>query len=213
MLASCLQPTPHENILYLFIVFAVMLAAVLCQLIFVPRFARRAIRALSIKSLRQFDWISKELFACLIEQAYIDNLYLFEKRVHVRKKRFIHTINKWRYLAHMVEMPTYLEKVDALFDVLMDCAQLRRRVSDHTVFALCKQELAAISNEINKLTVEMILVIKKKKDIIDTLPFSEKIQRFEDNFQHVVMITSREPLAFVLFVASLKGLRDIIDRF
>jgi hypothetical protein len=96
-----------------------------------------------------------------------------------------------------------------LFDVLMDCAQLRRRVSDHTIFALCAQELTAISNEINKLFTGLSGSSKS----VDTFHLEEKIKLFEDHFHNVLLITSREPLAFVLFIASLKVLREEIDKY
>ena len=34
------------------------------------------------------------------------------------------------------------------------------------------------------------------------------ISNFEDMYQNIIQVTAREPLVFLLFISSLKGLRD-----
>lgn len=213
ILASCLGPTLHQNLeLMLFIVSATILA-VLFQLIYIPGFVRYEVRSWTKESLRNLKLVSQEIFACFLRPEYADNIYLFERRLHVRKTRYMRSIRKLREAAHISKIKTPIKKIDELYDILMDCAQLRRRVSDHTVFALCANELSAISVEISKLFTEMIASRTNEKSSIDTIPLAEKIKLFEDNYQNVLRVTAREPLAFLLFIASLKIFREKVGLY
>lgn len=146
------------------------------------------------KTARALDLLSRDIFACFLQPDYIDNVYLFERRLHESKRKSL------LCLARMRE-----RKLDTLFDLLMDMALLRHRVSDHTIFSLCSSELSAISEEISKLFLEMSGIVR------DEIVLAEKIQLFEDMFRHVLNVTAREPLAFLLFIASLKAFRKAAE--
>lgn len=138
--------------------------------------------------------LSRDIFACLLQAEYIDNVYLFERRLHESKRKSLLCLAKLRE-----------SKLDTLFDLLMDMALLRHRVSDHTIFSLCANELSAISEELSKIFLEMGGVVR------DEIALAEKIQLFEDMFHHVLSVTAREPLAFLLFIASLKAFRKAAE--
>ena len=183
------------------------------QLMFAPCYARQQLSFWTIKTIEDLSLVSQELFACFLRPEYADNVYLFEKRLHLCKMRFIRSMASLRdsigapalAAEHLNQR---VRRLDLIFDVLMDCAQMRRRVSDHTVFALCTGELKGVSVEMQNVFRQMIGVAKKRQEVVDTQGLAERIRLFEDNFQSVLRIVAREPLAFLLFIASLKNLSE-----
>jgi hypothetical protein len=185
----------------------------LTQLCLIPGFTKRQTRALSVQAVRSLDHVQRAILTCLIEADYADSLYVYERRLHVSKRDYFKVMTALRPFLAEVSHAGFLNQISRMFDVLMDMAQLRRRVSDVTVFALCRNECIAISETLSALFADMIAVIKQKKDTVDAIALSQKIILFEDVFQHVITIAAKEPLAFILFIASLKVLREEIDGF
>ncbi len=185
----------------------------LIQLCLIPGFTKRKMRALSVQAVRSLDHVQRAILACLIKADYADSLYVYERRLHVSKRDYFKAVTALRPLLEGASHAYFLNQISRMFDVLMDMAQLRRRVSDATVFALCRNECIAISETLSALFADMIAVIKQQKETVDAIELSQKIILFEDVFQHVMTIAAKEPLAFILFIASLKVLREEIDGF
>jgi hypothetical protein len=80
------------------------------------------------------------------------------------------------------------------------------RVSDHATLELCANELFVISQAINGELTAMIKTIFRKKKSCDNGKITIAINRLEENYYHVLQITAPDPLAFVLFINSLKML-------
>ena len=88
-----------------------------------------------------------------------------------------------------------------LFAIVLDYAQLRHRVGDHTVFGICHLELLSIQQAINKMISDLIAdSLTPPQDNV----LLEKIDRFEEIYQNVLRVTAPDPLVFVLFIDSLK---------
>jgi hypothetical protein len=183
----------------LWLILVVTGVILLWQLLNVPRYIPRVRRRLLIKSMQRLNALNKEVFSCFLQLDYPDNVYVFEKRLHTCKRRYLLVVRYLRSVEAISSGEKYSEKVDALFDIVMDLAQLRRRVSDHTVFGLCTSEMTEVSEEMSQL---LLKIGKSKK--IDVELFEEKIELFERNFNHVLKVAAREPVAFLLFIASLK---------
>lgn len=189
----------------------VMIAS-FCQLIFMVRFAKSEQRGWMLRVVKSLSFISLDVFNCLQKPEYPENVYLYERRVHFSKLRYFKAMIKLKAAILGAKNNEHAlaraNKLQAMFDILMDCAQLRRRVSDHTVFALCVQELAGISREVNQLFIEVGKVSANHASSVDTLPLQEKIDLLTNHFQTVLNVAAREPLAFLLFIASLRHLCD-----
>ncbi|OGT44464.1 MAG: hypothetical protein A3F42_08410 [Gammaproteobacteria bacterium RIFCSPHIGHO2_12_FULL_37_34] len=91
---------------------------------------------------------------------------------------------------------------DRFYSIMLDYSQLRHRVPDHTIFEICRHELIAIRQAINNILQNMIYFTVNDERNIEIL--REKIDRFEDIYQNVLRVTARDPIAFVLFIDSLK---------
>ncbi|HEX4044548.1 MAG TPA: hypothetical protein VHZ76_02650 [Gammaproteobacteria bacterium] len=146
------------------------------------------------QSLRQ---LNNELFACLLQPEYTENKYLFERRVHVAKNHFM------RAACQLDEV--VLTVLNQLYDLMLEYGQIRRRVTDPTIFSLCQSELIDMLQAINKV---LMAASKRKINLaiqsIDTSELSASIERFEENYQTVLKITSQEPVVFLLFIFNLK---------
>jgi len=143
-------------------------------------------------TLENMCLFSEEIFACLLQSDYPENIYLYERRLHERKQAVLRTLRN-------------NNKLENIYDALQDCSQLRHRVTDHTIFSVCSEELAAISRALSSVFVVMI---KHKKKVVDTSLLDQAISHFEDIYAHVLQVTSREPLVFLMFISTLKGLSD-----
>ena len=96
-------------------------------------------------------------------------------------------------------------KLNALFDALMNCALLRRRVTDMTIFGVCRQEMAGIAGAIDYAFDQMIKQNKQQQKVVNVALLHDKIRQLEECFQQVLQVTAREPLVFLLFIQGIKG--------
>lgn len=143
------------------------------------------------KSLRR---LNQTIFSCFLDPSYPDNLYLFERRIHLQKRKFMRAIIKCGDCLQTIYLSQF-------FDAMMNYSQLRWRVTDFNVFSICAKELTALSQAIDDMLV---------KDQKNTPKLVEAIQQLEDIYQQVLQISSPDPLAFLLFIAGVKGLNAVI---
>ena len=162
--------------------------------------------------MRSLSRLTDEFFSCLLQQAYPKNLYLFERRLHVEKQKYFIAMTKLNEpIPHLQEKEQVtMQTIEHLFDVLMDCMQLRRRVSDHTIFEVCANELTAISKAIQTMFSAILATLNGKKKLLDEEALKNAIKRLEENYLNVLQVTAKEPLVFLLFISSLTDLRKAL---
>lgn len=188
--------------------------ASVCQLIFLPGFAkseRDASVCLLIKYLRL---LSQDIFACYLQPAYADNVYLFERRIHSQKTRCIRLLaDAYSKMGNVSQNKTIIATLENVFESLLACSLLRFRVTDQSVFAVCCSELTEIYDQLDKNLVEMAAVYQHKNPFLNTEGLQEKIELLENNYQTVLQVTAKEPVVFLLFISSLKSLANEIEKF
>ena len=199
-------------------VFYGMIIAEIFQIVFLPGFLRHELRAWTRNLLLRLVAANKEIFSSFLQPEYGNNLYLFEKRIHVQKIKFMQNMDALRATVELASkrlhpdqikiLKRLLVNLDYIYSIILDCAQLRRRVSDYTIFNLCYNEMTAIMQEINRIVLAVISVYGWQPAKFDVLALAEKIRQLEDNYHNVLQVTAREPLVFVLFIASLKTLNE-----
>ncbi len=190
--------------------------ALIFQVVFYFHFVINEWHWFIMMTLRQLRKLNDEIFSCFLQSEYIDNIYLYERRLHLQKNKCMTSIIRLREMTPLIEksLPEkeknqhrlVQKKADQIFDLLLDCSQLRRRVSDHTTFAVCSNELTAICQEIERLFEGLIAVVMGKKIYPNINMLQEKIQQLEETYNHVLQVSAREPLVFLLFIFSLKAL-------
>jgi len=171
--------------------------ALLLQFIFWPGFKKSENIALTKLALLNLQYLSRDIFDCFLQRDYSDNQYMYERRLHEQKIKFMQTVVRLKKIdVHQVT------KLNRLFEILLDCAQLRGRVSDFSIFQVCEHELQMINAAINRLLSIPL--------VNDVEPLLEAINRLEENYQQVLLVTAKEPLPFILFIASLRAFSQAI---
>lgn len=171
-------------------------------------FRRPSVLSCQRQTLRCLKKLNDGIFACLLSQEYIDNVYLYERRLHVKKLAYLKSIQAWQlavqYQGNQKNVSTFdCNAVGSIFNNMMDYAQLRSRVTDYTTLSVCSQELKAIQAAMSQLFACLIRHDAAEKIRQADLVLQQKISNLEDNYHHVLQVASREPLAFLLFVNSL----------
>jgi hypothetical protein len=189
--------------------------AAVMQIVFYPYFIRNNLHSYVMISLRNLKKLNNEIFSCLLQPEYADNIYLYERRLHDQKNQFMHTMERLREISHLakrkmspeekISHERLLMKLDLLFDNMLDYSQLRRRVTDYATLSICSQELTGISQEVDKSIDGAMARMGNKKFYPSIKMLTQKIQRLEDNYHNVLQVAAREPLVFLLFIDSLNA--------
>lgn len=156
--------------------------------------------------LRNLRNLNDEIFSCFLQSEYADNLYLFERRLHVRKIECLQTLAKLRKTAQQAKREDWshaLKQSELVFANMLDYAQLRRRVTDYATFSICSQELTQIFQAITQILKDAEKVQGRQTIEMHVNILRQYVHRLEENYNHVLQIASREPLPFLLFIYSL----------
>lgn len=181
----------------------VVLAA---QVILLPYFNRDEFRRSKKQVLHRLSRLSENIFACLISPEYSDNHYLFERRIHKEKIKCLTAmalLAQREIAAEATDVTA--DKMQTLFEMLVDIGQIRRRVTDHTVFSLCTDEIKGIDLSIKNMFAAFASGESGQQEAALSV-LVRYITQLESTFEHVLRVTAREPLVFVLMLASLKTL-------
>ena len=182
------------------------LLILLLRIIFWPYFSRSETTFFFRKAIRVLKTLQDEIYACFLQAEYVDSEYLFERRIHSEKRRFALCIEK---LKEVDDKNTMLIKLENIYALLLDAAQLRRRVSDHTIFELCQHELKSLLIALDHLFLTLERSITTSQ-CLDQDFLTREINQLESMFQSILQVTAREPIIFLLFIYHLKVLREEI---
>lgn len=192
-------------------------------LMFWPYFTRNKLQSYLVLSLRHLMQLNNEIFSCYLQPDYSSNIYLFERRLHLQKDKCLVAMRRLFNIIQLIGEKNGIEKnallndlfrrLNLLYDLMLDYSQLRWRVTDHSTFAVCDPELTAILNEMNLMFREAISLFAHQSHQLHTARLQETIQKLDDNYQSVLRVAAREPLVFLLFIASLKSFAEEIGRF
>ncbi len=147
-------------------------------------------------SLRKaFGRLAEDIFACFLRADYENNLYLYEHRIHDSKSRCIALIHK---RAKREDVSCAL----TLYNGLVDCGLLRWRIKDKSAFEVCRAEMAAINNSL------VAILSSRAASGAGPSAFNMQVDALEALYQSVLQVTAKEPLPFLLFIYSLKALKE-----
>jgi hypothetical protein len=193
---------------YLFFVLSLLVLSILWQIFLIFFLVPRSSVSLLLSAFKQ---LSNEIIASLLEPDYIEERYIFERRIHIQKNKCMRAM--LRVHAHpcaLKSTPFFFTQLNFLFDILLDCAQLRRRIGDDKIIEGCKQDLVALNLALDKAWLAMIKgQLSKLKSNLRVLKW--QIDRLEEVYQHVLQVTAHDPLVFFLFIAHLKFLHTEME--
>lgn len=212
IVASSFNVTSIQNNQRIFFILLATLIVLLWQSIFWPYFYHQRWRACVVSVLENLHALNNEIFSCLLQPAYTTNIYLFERRLYLQKEKTLHAFNQLKNEMDRIKIENrspennhseLFAQLRLLYDIMLDYSLLRLRVTDHTTFGICAQSLTEIVSEIDNAFIEVKSIFLHKKFHIKAELLPKKIKEFEENDQHVLQVAAREPLAFLLFTASL----------
>lgn len=219
LLAACMPDTVVSSVYRAISIGVAALIVAVLQLVYSPWFIAFHVRRWVVQAVWQLDAVANEVFACLLQPDYAETIYLFERRLHEQKNKLmqsillLHQVSKEKKMNEATQewLIATLTQLDALFALLLECAMVRWRVMDQSVFALCRNELLAVYGEMCKLLSSLVRVIRAKQENIDLESFKHSVQLLEENYQHVLQVAAPDPLALLLFIDSLKLFGDKAD--
>lgn len=190
------------------------LIVIVSQLLFWPHFISNQIKQTLRAGVRGLQGLGNDVFFCLLQTDYPNKIYLFENRIHMQKtkimrvrKRLYSLIegNKKINMTKKEMLQELAEHFDVLYESFINCAQVRWRTTDHTIFAVCEHDLLSILQEINKIYEEFIVLLFAHTSIyLDLNTLQMRINQFEQTYQNVLQVSAREPVVLLFFVMSLQ---------
>lgn len=196
---------------------AFVVAAIDC--IFHVWSVKRQQRILIANALNALKHLVDDIFACYLQPDYADNVYLYERRLHLQKQRYLQSqvllTNELKDNHHSEQEAKHymqlLKQFDLVYDVLLDAAQLRRRLSDFTVLAVCQDELRALARGFHACILQLTRKVKNPEAVIVMQDVTASIERLEAIYQQVLQVSAPEPLVIQLFIASLTALYEELN--
>lgn len=148
--------------------------------------------------VRHLQYLISNIFACLTDNDYQEALYSYERRIHKEK------VNCLSWLTGLQKYRT-TERENACFSLLIDLGQIRRRITDHSTFGLCRAELFEL--ELAIIFFAGALMFSDMAEAAARL--NRCTDQFEDCFNHVLNVAAREPVIFILFIGALRELEKL----
>jgi hypothetical protein len=204
--------TATENLMrFNFMLLAGLLTAV-ARILTAWHFTRHTVYAKVADIKQSLRLLNREIFACFLQSNYKIETYRFERRIHQQKWNVNQSLLRLRQLitnspqAKEIAAASYF--FDQLYTHLLDCSQLRLRVNDHTVFSVCDQEMRgiqeAIDQSLSALSTKAI-IYQHNQPIRLTHQGDAVLKRFEEVYNNVLLVVARDPVIFLLFIASVKN--------
>jgi len=152
---------------------------------------------------KQLSALCADVFSCLLDPAYPENRYLYERRIHIQKSKCLEVLLNLKKARN----DTQYKKQ---FDSIMACSQLRWRLSDYTALQVCHLEMKSLDQALQRVFSAMYKRTSPDllRESIDYL--ISQIERLEENYHHVLTVTSKEPVVFLYFIYQL---RQFCDQF
>jgi hypothetical protein len=206
ILFSFLLPTSlNENIKALQSIAIGLMLGLLCQSIWLISFPRHEVAQEWRQYLKALNQLSDDLFICLLESEYGKLIYKYERRIHFSKNKLWCSSTRINNLKakHAHSLGAHANKLTAIFFSL---AQIRYRISDHTLFSVCQSDLQQLQQAIARC----ILAQRDQHQScsVELNQLYKAIKHFELTYQNVLQVTSSEPLSILLFIFDLYRLHD-----
>jgi len=102
----------------------------------------------------------------------------------------------------------YKKRCDSIYLLLLDCGQLRYRISDHTTFRFCQAEIEQIRQFLLSLLQDMNHCFTN-----DQMQVQENddahLTNLEGIYEMVLQVVMEEPLNFLLFIDDIRQLSKL----
>lgn len=176
-----------------------------CQLVCLVRFSHREFFHEWRYFLNNLNQLADDYFTCLLESEYGTHIYKYERRIHFSKNKIWYSLNKMNYLKNRNSL-ILRSHANQLIAILFSLGQIRYRISDHTVFLVCRSDLQNLQDAIAQCFRAQSNLSRSCSIELDKL--NKAIKHFESTYQSVLQVTSPEPLGILLFIFDLYRLHN-----
>lgn len=153
------------------------------------------------------------IFDCYLKPDYPSNRYIYEKRIHDAKNKAFYCSTAIANFLTTLPFPNqdalkiYIQRkelCDEVFLLLLDSGQLRHRISDHTTFRFCSDELTKIKVYFEQALTNLQLIILKETKIESAN--DSVVSSLEGIYEMVLQVVAKEPISFLLFIQTMKSI-------
>jgi hypothetical protein len=206
--ASQNNVTFDENMLRSGLMLASAFIAGIPQLLFLYHEKQNKLVSVTSAALIELKHIQTELFASYLQSDYPERRYFYERRIHVCSHHFMKILSRYAVKSEALSADSEktIEELLSVYSALQTCGQLRWRIHDFTVFALCRDEMKRISQTLDKV---LSCDLRQKESALANeyiQSLEDQINRLEGLYEHVLKVAGQEPLAILLFLAGLRSL-------
>lgn len=171
----------------------------LMHLLFIYKYqyyTRTAYQKIAIKRLKT---LNDEVFCTFLANDYKEQLYLYERRIHVAKNAYLQAVAKINSDGQQNDLAqNFINTYFALIAVSM----IRKQVSDYSVFLLCHHEIESLKDNLDSI----YCAGQDKKQVLSGVKkVTQSIDAFEAITERVLEISSKEPIVFYLFIQNLQN--------
>lgn len=153
------------------------------------------------KFLHSLNELQHLIFSCYIERDYFSKKYEYEEQIHQVK---IQLFNHMKNIRLMNSNPDYLSLLENLYEIIFSLNTFKLRVTDHSTFEVCENELKVCMQCISN-------ILKETEPTFNLNQLSSAIDNFEELYRSTLQVVSYEPIIFLYFVQNMMALRDALQ--
>lgn len=193
-----------------------VMIAMISQLLFWNALVGDNIERASKAAVFALRRLNHAVFNCLMSSDYVDNVYEYERQLHLYKRQFYSALSQFRTELPRLNSPFrqsfFMERIaliEGVYENVMDYAQIRWRIEDHSSYSLCSSELRDLETAVDARFISLgAALMKKPRPKSDENALLAALDRMKSVYDAVLSVSVQEPLAILLFMASLHGLND-----
>lgn len=188
-----------------------------CALIWPPRVKKNLQLKLAC-TLQGINRLQAKLFFIYFKRDYAERHYVYEKELHVIRMQIFTAINQARSLINKIpslgqaHYQAVIGQLDMLIELVIALGNLRYRIRDYSTFELCEKEFksitAILSATINNISAQLL---GKKIVANENQQLQTSIEAFEDVYRNTLVVVSKEPLDFLIFIQNLSAMDEVLS--
>ena len=185
-------------------------------------FAKIELRLRLYCYLTHLEALLVALFDCYLQPDYPLKRYVYEKRIYDVKNDAILTAQHIDlFIAHypfrasnaLDSLVRQKECYDQLFLTLLASGQLRHRVSDHTTFRFCFDELKQLKQFLldGLLHLKELILVHPLKQVA-FVDYTLSLETMEGIYEMVLQVVAKEPISFLIFIQDIRRFSKLLTQ-
>lgn len=178
---------------------------------FIKNRSKNKVRKYLSQSLKILAILQSMLFDTYLKQDYIQNRMYYERKIFQKRVQLLKVLLYVQTLQKTPEEKKLFFKIEHLIEIVFSVHQLRFRVRDFSVWAVCAPEL----NGLQVASAQALLAFSQERiknpqhsQLASREGLLERIQEFETVYQRALQVVVAAPIVFLFFIQDLYALYD-----